>query len=168
MKNILLIIFICLLNHLSAQEIVGMKDLYIENDLTYKVSDEKLFSGQAQHVRKNGHLVYEEYFDNGKLTKSITYYNRTKKPMPAREIEYYSETQKKRKETNYGLNKTSTEFKYFDKNGEKTLIEEYEINQLIYRCEYQKNKKHGIEYCLNDDGTELRIEYRNGKKIKKE
>jgi len=167
MKNILLIIFICLLNQLSSQEIVGMKDLYVENDLTYKVSDEKLYSGQAQHVRKNGHLVYEEYFDNGKLTKSITYYNGTEKPTPATETEYDSETQTKRKETNYGLNKPTTEFKHFDINGNKTLIEQYENEKLIYRCEYQKNKKHGIEFCLNDDGTEMRIEYRNGKKVKK-
>jgi len=45
MKNILLVIFICLLNRLSAQEKVGMTDLYAENDLTYKVADDKLFSG---------------------------------------------------------------------------------------------------------------------------
>jgi antitoxin component YwqK of YwqJK toxin-antitoxin module len=154
MKNILLIIFICFLNQLSAQEKVGMKDLYVENDLTYKIADDKLFSGQAQHVRKNGHLVYEEYFENGKLTKSITYYNGTEKPTPARE-------------TNFGLDKPTTEYKHFDKSGKKTLIEQYENDKLIYRCEYQKNKKHGIEYCLNEDGTELRTEYRNGKKIKK-
>ncbi|NHF61626.1 hypothetical protein FK220_019935 [Flavobacteriaceae bacterium TP-CH-4] len=167
MKNILLIVLICFLTQVSAQEIVGMKDLYVENDLTYKVAGGKLFSGQAQNVRKNGHLVYEEYFDNGKLTKSIIYYNGTEKPTPARETEFYLETQTKRKETNYGLSKATIEFKHYDKNGKKTLIEQYENEKLIYRCEYQKNKKHGIEYCLDDDGTELRIEYRNGKKNKK-
>jgi len=167
MKNILLVIFICFLNQLSAQEIVGMKDLYVESDLTYKIVDNKLFSGQAQHLRKNGHLVYEEYFYNGKLTKSITYYNGTEIPTPARETEYYSESQTKRKETNYGLNKPTTEYKHFDENGQKTLIEQYENDKLVYRSEYQKDKKHGVEYCLNDNGTESRVEYRNGKKVKK-
>ena len=38
--------------------------------------------------------VYKEYFDNGKLTKSITYYNGTEKRTPARITEYYSETLK--------------------------------------------------------------------------
>ena len=166
MKNLLLIILIFFLSKLPAQEIVGMKDLYFENDLTYKVADDKLFSGQAQYVRKNGHLVYEEYFENGRLTKSITYYNRTEKPTPARLIEYYDGTETKRKETIYGLNKPTTEFKYYDENGKKTLIEQYENEKRTYSCEYQNDKKHGIEYCLNDDGTELRIEYRNGKKVK--
>jgi antitoxin component YwqK of YwqJK toxin-antitoxin module len=166
MKNILTLILISLLSGISAQEIVSMKDLYVENNLTYKAQNDQLFSGQAQNIRKNGHLVYEEFFVNGKLTKSITYYNGTEKPTPSRETEYYSDTQTKSKETNFGLDKPTTELKYFDKQEKKTLVERFDNDILIYRCEYQKNKKHGIEYCLNDDGTELRIEYRNGKKIK--
>ena len=65
MKNILLIIFICFLSTLSAQEIVDSKDIYFDNGLIYKVSDNQLFSGQVQKVRKNGHLVYEDYFKDG-------------------------------------------------------------------------------------------------------
>ena len=142
-----------------------MKDLYVENDLTYKVSDHQLFSGQAQYVRKNGHLVSEEYFVDGKLIKSVNYYNGTDKPIPASVTEFYEGTQNKRKVTYYGLTKPTTEFKYYDEKGKKKLIEQYENDKLTYRCEYQENKKHGTEYCLNDDGTELRIEYRNGKKM---
>ncbi|WP_025665515.1 hypothetical protein [Aquimarina megaterium] len=167
MKNILSIILFCFFNQLFAQEIVGIKNLYIENDLTYKISGDKLFSGQAQRIRKNGHLVYEEYFVDGKMTKSVTYYNGADKPKPASVTEFYEETETKRKVTNYGLTKPTTEYKHYDKNGKKTLIEKYENEKLTYRCEYLENKKNGTEYCLKEDGTEFRIEYRSGKKIKK-
>jgi antitoxin component YwqK of YwqJK toxin-antitoxin module len=96
MRNIFLIIILCSLNQLFAQEIVGMKDLYTENNFTYELSIEDLFSGQAQHIRNNGHLVYEEYFMNGKLIKSITYYNGTDKPIPASITEFYDGTENKR------------------------------------------------------------------------
>lgn len=92
MRNVLLILFICLFGQISAQEKVGLKDLFVQNNLTYKIEDGKLFTGQAQHIRKNGHLVYEEYFEDGILTKSITYYNKTDKPTPAEETEFYPET----------------------------------------------------------------------------
>ena len=133
--------------------------------MTYKIANNQLFSGQAQSVRKNGHLVYEEYFENGYLTKSIVYYNGTEKPIPARVNEFYEKSSKKKKETNIGLSKPTTEKIYFDQNGKKKLIEQYTNDKLTYSCEYLDNKKNGTEFCLNDDGTELNIEYQNGKKI---
>lgn len=165
MKKILLIFIFFAFNQLFAQEIVGLRDLYVENKLTYKIADGQLFSGQAQSVRKNGHLVYEEYFDSGYLTKSIVYYNGTEKPIPARVTEFHEKSSNKKKETNFGFSKPTTEIKYFDQNGKKTLIEQYENEKLTYRCEYSENKKNGTEFCYKNDGTELRIEYKNGKKI---
>jgi antitoxin component YwqK of YwqJK toxin-antitoxin module len=165
MKNILLIILFCFFNGLFAQEKVGLKEIYVENNLAYKVVDDELFSGQAQKVRKNGHLVYEEYYENGNPIKSVVYYNGTEKPIPARMTEFYQKSFDKKKETVYGLTKPTVEFKYYDQNGKKTLIEEYENDKLTYSCEYLKNKKHGTEFCFDDDGKELKIEYRNGKKF---
>ncbi len=165
MKNILLIIIFCSFSGLFAQEKVGLKEIYVENDLAYKVSNDQLFSGQAQKVRRNGHLVYEEYYENGIPIKSILYYNGTEKPKPVELIEFYDKTFDKKKVTRYGLSKPTIEYKYYAQNGNKTLIEEYENDKLTYRCEYQNGKKHGIEFCFDDDGKELKIEYRNGKKI---
>ena len=165
-RNILLFVFSCFISTLSAQEIVGMKDIYLDNGLIYKVSDNTLFSGQAQKVRKNGHLVYEDYFEHGYILKTVVYYNGTDEPVPAQLVEYYDKSFVVKKETNYGFEKPLTEIKHFDKNGKKSLVEEYESGKLIYRCEYVNNKKHGIEYCLDKNGKELRIPYRNGKKVK--
>ena len=166
MKKILLMVIFSAFNQLIAQEIVGFRDLYEKNELTYKIADGQVFSGQAQNFRKNGHLVYEEYFEDGYLTKSILYYNGTEKATPARVTEFYENSSTKKKEINFGLSEPTTEIKYFDRNGKKTLIERYENEKLTYRCEYLNNKKNGTEFCLKKDGTELEIKYKNGKKIK--
>jgi len=165
MKNILLIILFCSLNALFAQEKVGLKEIYVENNLAYKVADDELFSGQAQKVRNNGHLVFEEYYKNGNPIKSIVYYNGTEKPIPARITEFYEKSFDKKKETVYRWKEPTVEYIYYDQNEKKTLIEQYENEKLTYRCEYLNNKKHGTEFCLDDDGNELEIEYRNGIKI---
>ena len=165
MKNILLIILFCSFNGLFAQEKVGLKEIYVENSLAYKVANEELFSGKAQKVRKNGHLVYEELYEKGIPIKSILYYNGTEKPKPVVMTEFYEKTFDKEKVTTYGLSKPTVEFKYYDRNGKKTLIEEYYNGKLTYRCEYLKNKKHGTEFCQDEDGKQIEIEYRNGKKI---
>jgi antitoxin component YwqK of YwqJK toxin-antitoxin module len=162
-----ILIPVCFLNQLFAQEIVGMKDLYADRNLVYKSSNDELFSGQAQSIRNNGHLVYEEYFTNGELIKSIMYYNSTDKPIPSSITEFYVGTKNKRKVTNFGLKKPTTESIHFDIHGKKILVERRENEKLTYRCEFLKNKKHGMEYCLNKDGAELKIEFRNGKKIKR-
>lgn len=166
MKRLFLILIFFTCNQLCAQEMVALKDLYIENGLTYKKADNKLFSGQGQKVRKNGHLVYEEFLEKGYRTKSIVYYNNTEKPIPARVTEFYEKSFMKMKETNYGLSEPTTEIIYFDESGKKKLTERYIGDHLTYRCEYLNNKKNGIEFCIDDDGNELEIEYRNGKKIK--
>ena len=57
------------------QEIIGMKEVYIDNDLVYKNEDDGLFTGIAQSKRKNGHLVYEEEYEKGIILSSNLYYN---------------------------------------------------------------------------------------------
>ncbi|MGS2762929.1 hypothetical protein [Sinomicrobium sp. M5D2P9] len=160
MKNFLSIIILCSFTGLFAQEKVGFQEIYMDNDLTYKVADDQLFSGQGQRIRRNGHLVYEEYYEKGIPIKSISYYNRTEPPVPARMTEFYRNSFDKKKESNYGLDGNWHAFKYYDKNGKKILIEQYENKKLIYRCEYHKNKKHGTEFCIDDNGNENRISKR--------
>ena len=166
MKKIFLIILFCSFYLMNGQEIVNLKDTYIENGLTYKINDNQLFSGQAQKVRKNGHLVYEEFIENGSLIKTVVYFNRTEKPIPALVTEFHQNSFDKKKETRFGYLEPWIEYTHFDKNGGKTLIEKYTSEELTYRCEYSSNKKHGTEFCFDKNGKELKIEYRNGKKIK--
>ena len=167
LRNILLIILMCAFNQLIAQEKVNVKDIYFENDLAYKISNNKIFTGNVQKIRENGHLVFEENYENGYLTKMTTFYNSTDEPIPARVTEYFARSLNRKTEILYGLKSSTTDVKHFDLKGQKILIERYEKEKLIYRCSYINNKKYGIEFCLNDDGKEFKYEYSNGRKIKK-
>jgi len=74
MRNILILLMFSSFNELISQEIIGMKEVYIENNLIYKYSTNKPFTGIAQHKRKNGHLVYEEEYKNGIILSSNLYF----------------------------------------------------------------------------------------------
>ena len=54
-------------------------------------------------------------------------------------------------------------FKFFKTNEEKIKEEEHEEGVLKYRCEYLNGKKHGIVYCLKEDGSIIENIYENGK-----
>lgn len=166
MKNILILILFFNCNQLIAQEKIGIKDLYYENYIAHKVSDDKLFSGIAQKVRNNGHIIYDEVYENGILIKSTVYYNRTEKQIPAIVIFYYEKSFTPKTEINYGLSKPRIEYIHYNQDGKKILNEIFTMDILTYKCEYVNGKKHGTEFCINDDGTKLTLEYNNGKKVK--
>lgn len=167
MKKVVFLLAFCIFQVVLAQEIVDIKNIYLHEDgRIYKITTNQPFSGHAQKIRGNGHLVYEDYFESGFLTETTIYFNRTKEPKPSRRIEYYDKTFLKKKETNYSLSKPTIELIFFDINGRKTLIEQYENDRLTYRCPYSRNKKHGTEFCINTNGKESTFEYRYGKKIK--
>jgi len=144
-----------------------MKQTYLENNVIFKVTDEQPFTGICQNIRRNGHLVYEEYVKNGFIEKSIVYFNRTQEPVPAIITTYYLRTNKKSKEEYHYLKKDKTDYIHFDLNGKKTLVEEFENGSLVYSCQYKNNKRHGLEFCIKEDGRKLQFQYENGKKIKK-
>jgi len=61
-----------------SQDTLRMRDVYIDNDLVYKVSGER-FTGVVQSKRKNGHLVYEEVYNDGIILYSNLYFNTKEK-----------------------------------------------------------------------------------------
>ena len=168
-----------------------MKEVYIENNLVYKNTNDELFTGIAQNKRKNGHLVYEEEYKNGVILSSNLYYNGKEKRVSNKTIYNPNKPLVLSKEIKYRLNGEIFETITYNDDGIKILVEQFENSKLIYSCQYFGKKKHGLqlgykekgdkityrcefingkkngtEYCLNDDGTETRNEYRNGKKIK--
>ena len=162
-RFILLIISICFFNLLAGQEKIGIDDLYHEEYLAYKISNDKLFSGVAQKVRKNGHVVYEENYKNGILIKSTVFYN-GKEIIPDKVILYYKKSFTPKTEIYYSLKDPIIEYRHFNKKGKKTLAEIYTNDVLSYRCEYLDGEKHGTEFCINEDGTTWEKKYLKGKK----
>jgi len=166
MRNILILLMFFTFNKLISQEKIGLKDVYYENYVAHKVSNDEIFTGITQKVRNNGHLVYDEVYENGILIKSTVYYNSTEKPIPSRVIFYHEKSFTPKTEINYGLSQPRIEYIHYNESGKKILNEIYTDDILTYKCEYVNGKKHGTEFCINDDGTKLTIEYNNGKKIK--
>lgn len=178
-------------NELISQEIIGMKETYIENNLVYKSTSDELFTGIAQSKRKSGHLVYDEEYENGIILSSNLYYNGDQMRVSNKKIYNPNKPFTLSKENRYHLNGKIFETTTYNENGLKILEEQFKNEKLIYscqysgktkqglelyygndgekmtyRCEFIKGKKNGTEYCLNEDGTETSKEYLNGKKIK--
>ncbi|WP_411768564.1 hypothetical protein [Winogradskyella sp. A3E31] len=89
-KFIFSIGFFLLTSFLYSQVTLKFEELYVNGDLAFKISNDSIFTGIAEGRRRNGHLVYEEYYKAGELIKSISYYNRTETPVSAMITEYYS------------------------------------------------------------------------------
>ncbi|WP_162897322.1 hypothetical protein [Aquimarina sp. AD1] len=143
-----------------------MKETYIDNNLVYQSINDKLFTGIAQKKRKNGHLVYEEEYENGIILSSNLYYNGKEKRVSNKTIYNPNKPLVLLQEHKYDLKGEIFETVTYNNDGIKILLEQFEKEKLTYSCQYLGKKKNGIEYCLNKNGVETQIEYRNGKKVK--
>ncbi|MCL6265857.1 hypothetical protein [Flagellimonas myxillae] len=164
-KNALLIISILVSCHTFSQDTLGMKEVYIDNDLVYKMNGERL-TGVAQHKRKNGHLVYEEIYNDGVVLSSNLYFNGKQKIVCDKTIYQRYKPWVIAKEFSYNLKGEIIETIDYDENGVKKLVKRFENGELNYYGEYHGKKKHGKEYCFTDDREKLEFEYVNGKKKK--
>ncbi|MBA4277729.1 hypothetical protein [Flavobacterium sp.] len=161
--NVLILIFF--INSYS-QEKLRVDEIYTIDGLTYKSFDGELFTGIAQKNRNNNHLKYEVEFEKGVLVKQTVYFN-TRENQIAREIFYKNKKwNKPLKEISYGLDRDYKCVKSFNSNDEKILDEDYENGILVYRCEFMKNKKNGIEFSVNKNGIKTECKYENGKFLK--
>lgn len=156
---------------LFAQDTISVKEIYFNKYLSYKTSNDQLFSGVAQKLRKNGngHIVSEEIYEMGVILEWRSYFGRSKRRL-AENVLYYKEAPLTPKEKiQYRTNKHGNfiERTYFDLNQKKTLNTIHRDTTLTYRMPYLNGKKHGEEFCYDDEGNPLVTEYVNGKKVKK-
>lgn len=191
MRNILILLIFFTFNKLISQEIIEKKEVYIDNNLAYKVADNGLFTGIIQVKRKNGHLVYEEEFKNGIILSGNLYFNGKEKILSDKTIYNPNKPYVPSKELMYDLHEEIFEIRTYNDDGIKILCEQFKNGKRTYscqylgkkkhglelgykdgeekitfRCEYINGKKHGIEYCLKENGTESKKEFYHGKKMK--
>jgi len=165
-RNIIFFLFVFISFTVCAQGTLGMKEVYLENDLVYKYSDNERFTGIAQIKKRNGQVIYEEVYKDGVILVDYQYYKG-----PEKDICYKTEYNRyklwvKQKEYYYPKSKDRYEVTSFDENGTKILIEQFENEELIYSCQYSGKKKHGEEMCYDDKGDKLIFQYVNGRKVK--
>jgi antitoxin component YwqK of YwqJK toxin-antitoxin module len=164
MKLFYSLIFFFITVFCLAQERVSTSELYSYKKITYKESDNSIFTGIAESRRKNGHLVFEEEYNNGYMIKYTVYYNTDEKIISS-ETFYQADSSVKKKHISYpykGSVKTITDF---DENGKKSLVEQFVDDKLTYHCEYLNGKKHGTIFCIDENNLKSTYKYANGKKI---
>jgi len=191
MRYLLFLVFIFSFNQLISQEIVGMKEVYSKNNLVYQVVDDQLFTGIIQSKRNNGHVVYEAEIKNGVLLYSSIFFNGAEKRVATKTIYNPNNPALFSKELKYHLSGELFEARTYNEEGIKILVEQFTDGKLsyscqyigkvknglelgylnggeklTYRCEYKNGKKQGTEYCVNENGIEVRKEYIDGKRIK--
>ncbi len=152
MKNFLILLMFFTFNKLISQEIVGMKEVYIDNNLVYKSSNDELLTGIAQSKRKNGHLVYEEEYKNGVILSSNLYYNGKEIRVSNKTIYNPNKPLVLSKEIKYHLNGEVFETITYNDNGIKILVEQFKNGKLTYSCQYLGKKKNGLELGYGESG----------------
>ncbi|WCO02296.1 hypothetical protein [Psychroserpens ponticola] len=113
-------------------EIVGMKEVYIDNNLVYKSSNSELFTGVAQSKRKNGHFVYDEEYKNGIILSSNLYYNGKEIRVSNKTIYNPNKPLVVSKENKYHLDGKIHETTTYNYDGIKILVEQFENGKLMY------------------------------------
>ncbi|MEN2413469.1 hypothetical protein [Flavobacterium mesophilum] len=167
-KILLLFLFISIKSFAQDNQKLTNKDVYSENGLIHRVSNDSLFSGSIEYHRwTNGILLAKDDFQDGYIILNTQYYVKDKKGIPSRKTYYYEHQYfKKKKQDKLDFDGSIYSSIYFDENGNKILEEYYSEGKLIYSCQYKDGKKNGKEFCTSKTGEELNFTYENGKKIK--
>ncbi len=155
MRNILILLMFFSFNELISQEKIGMKEVYLENNLVYKNASDELFTGIAQSKRKNGHLVYEEEYKNGIILSSNLFYNGKEIRVSNKTIYNTNKPLVLSKEIKYHLDGEIFETTTYNDDGIKILVEQFENGKLTYSCQYLGKKKHGIQLGYRENGEKM-------------
>ncbi|MDC7998036.1 hypothetical protein [Gilvibacter sediminis] len=152
-----------------SQEVVADDDLYQDaNLIVYKKNTKEKYTGLSQVTKGNGHVMSQSKYEQGIILETEIYYNKSYRELANKVIYYPDQPYVAQQEIKYYSNKEGSwqEIKYNNTLGKKIKFETYKNGVLTYQCTYLNGKKHGIEFCLLSDGSETRVEYNQGKKIK--
>lgn len=161
-----LIILFSFCNIVIAQNNVSCNEVYIQDKMLHKISNDSLYTGIYERRRHNGHLVYEEHFKNGIIISALEYYNGKVKIVSDSVIYNPKKPFKRLQEYRFNLKSEIISKKSYNDDGKLILKESYENGKLIYSCEYNGRKKHGKEFCYSKTDEPIIIKYSNGKRVK--
>ena len=166
MKYKILLIIILISSKLFAQEKIELNNVYFDNGIAYNKINNQIFTGVAQNKKKNGHIKFEEFYENGKLTKTLLYYNIYSEQIVSDETIFNSKTNKKERHLRFSSDKKKYWETKFDENEQKSEFNSYLNGIQVLHEKYKNGKKDGKWFCIYKDGTKCEMEYSKGKKIK--
>jgi hypothetical protein len=139
--------------------------IYVNEGRFYKVNGRKLFNGTIDFIKRNGVIYRKEIYDDGYITNSYEYYNKSAKGKVYKEIVFKKDNLNISKIIRFNLSGEIYLIEYFDLFGDKVLEEYYENKEIVYSCEYKNGKKNGKEFCITKKCEKKTTIYLNGKKI---
>lgn len=101
MKFQILFILLFIFFRGSSQEILTANQLYFQDGIAYSKAENLKFSGRLQNKRKNGHIISEEIYKDGKQNELIVYYNIYDKQIVSDIFFFNLQTLRKVKHINY-------------------------------------------------------------------
>src|SRR5690606_32374424 len=114
MKEIIFI-FLLIAQSFYAQERVSSDKVYFLDGITYSKSDDKVFNGVVQWTKKKGKYMTDEMIvEQGRIIKSINYFNISYRQIIAEEIIYNKDIFLKEKQIKYNLEGDLIWVTYYD------------------------------------------------------
>ncbi|WP_299323643.1 hypothetical protein [uncultured Maribacter sp.] len=159
-------LFFMIFQDVHSQDTLDMKEVYIENELVYRYSDNFRFTGVVQLKRKKNEVYFEEVYNDGIILFDYQYLKGSNRRLIYQNDYNRYKPWSKEKEYYYPKSGKWTQIISFDKNGKKILVEQFEKEELTYSCQYSGKKKNGQEVCYDKDGNKLIYQYENGKILK--
>ena len=149
-------------NHIVAD----FDDIYIYNELLYKNDTDSLYSGLIHRTKKNGELLQEDYVERGIIHYTLMFYRRQKRKPHSKYIYNKDNPYLLREEIRYHLEGDVFKITYYDYDGRKILVEDFEDGKMVYSCEFNGRKRHGKEFCITKECDTTVVYYVNGRKKK--
>ncbi|WP_324026196.1 hypothetical protein QSV08_02245 [Maribacter sp. BPC-D8] len=156
-------LFFLIFQDVHSQDTLDMKEVYIENDLVYKYSDNFRFTGVVQLKRKKNEVYFEEVYNDGIILFDYQYFKGSDRKLIYRTDYNRYKPWSKEKAFYYPKSGKWIQITSYDEHGKKILIEKFEKEKLIYSCQYSGKKKNGQEICYDENGNQLIFQYVNGK-----
>ncbi|WP_126340489.1 hypothetical protein [Kaistella jeonii] len=144
---------------------MSSNEIYFQNNLAHKISDNNLFSGTVEDFKKS-HISYSAEYLDGFLTNESFYYNFQKKlnkDIRYKKI-YYSNNLKVKEETflSTAEKNSTTEF---DENGKKKIYEFLKDGKVVFSQNFLNGKLNGKLFNIDKKGDSCISYYSNGKMI---
>lgn len=167
LRSITLFLFISSFSFAQVNtRIVDFDDTYLHNELLYENISDSLYTGLIHRTKKNGQLIQEDYVENGVIHYTLMFYRGQNRKPYSKYIYNKDNPYVLREVIKYHLEGDVFKTVYYDYDGRKILVEDFEDGKMIYSCEFNGRKRHGKEFCITKECDTTVVYYVNGKKQK--
>ncbi len=150
------------------QQVLQSHQIYFDHNIAYRHFDVTVFSGIAEFRENKGILTRREVYENGIMTKKITYYTTNVpkgKEVPYQEIDYAD--RKMITKTSYRVTGEKYYYVEYKDDGAPEYSEQWRDGQLSAIQYFRNGKLDGKSFVMDTDGKWTEEYYRNGEFLRR-